>query len=115
MNGILPDTDPFPTIPTQRTVERPTPRDTCPWWCQDEHTGAQDVDSDGSVLVVHRQEIPAGHYRVQVRSGVFIEPDGTITPSSTEVVLDADGMTVEDAHALRAALGLAAEIAGGAR
>jgi hypothetical protein len=46
---------------------------------------------------------------------VHIEPDGSVTSCTVEVVLDSDAMSVEDAHRLRAALGVAAEIAGGAR
>ena len=105
MSIMMPDTRPIPT-----------PRDTCPWWCTDPHTGEPFLDSDGSTLVVHRWHVTttAGHH-VQVRAGVFIEPDGSVTPSSVEVVLDSEAMSVEDAHRLRAALGVAAALAGGAR
>ena len=104
MSIMMPDTRPIPT-----------PRDTCPWWCTDPHTEEPFLDSDGSTLVTHRWTVPAGRYSVHVQAGVFIEPDGRVTPSSVEVVLDSQAMSLEDAQRLRAALGVAAEIAGGAR
>ena len=63
---------------------------------------------------VERGRADAGH-RVQVRQGVFLEPDGSVTPSTVEVVLDSDPMSVDDARQLAAAIAQAAATAGGAR
>lgn len=78
---------------------------TCPSWCVD-----HDVvpDSDGSTLIVHRGAWLDGRGRVRVRQGVYVETDGTVTPSPATLVLNGDEHDLADTRELVAAMALGA-------
>ena len=82
----------------------------CPQWCT-----SHDVtpDADDSVFVVHRAVLADSPARVEVRQGVFVEPEGGLDEKPVDMVLDGEAYTVPAFRQLLAAGALAVEVATG--